>query len=492
MFSVTFLGQEISVEDALRLSTGSNFGTARFKGMSGAYGAVGGDLSAINLNPAGSIFFNNNYGTISLSNYYIKNNSTYFNKKSSEYDNSLDINQVGLVFVFKDATSKNNWNKFSLAFNYENTNNLNNSIFSKGTNPYNSIGNYFLNFAQGNVNLNTLDNLNFYDLSFNEQQAYLGYNAYLFDPDSLNPDNTSYTSNVPAGGNYYQENYIQSVGYNGKLAFNFSSVYMDKIALGLNLNSHFVNYQKDFLVYEYNSNPLNDGHSTISEIKFLNQLYTYGSGFSFNLGSIVKLTNDFRIGLSYESPTWYRVTDELNQKLSTYSINNPDNIEKPVAYEGTVIYLPYTIKTPSKWTGSLAYIFGNKGLISADVSTRNYANTIFKPENDTPLFILNQQIKNELGNALEFKLGTEYKIKKFSLRAGYRFEESPYKRNSLMGDLHGYSGGLGYNFGNSRLDFAYSHDYRNFNQAFLSSGVYDTAKIKRYNNHITFSYSVNF
>ena len=44
-------------KDALRYSTEDLTGTARFKGMSGAFGAIGGDFSAININPAGSSVF---------------------------------------------------------------------------------------------------------------------------------------------------------------------------------------------------------------------------------------------------------------------------------------------------------------------------------------------------------------------------------------------------------------------------------------------------
>ena len=44
--------------DALRYSTEELTGTARFKGMSGAFGALGGDPSAFNINPAGSAVFN--------------------------------------------------------------------------------------------------------------------------------------------------------------------------------------------------------------------------------------------------------------------------------------------------------------------------------------------------------------------------------------------------------------------------------------------------
>ena len=63
---------------------------------------------------------------------------------------------------------------------------------------------------------------------------------------------------------------------------------------------------------------------------------------------------------------------------------------------------------------------------------------------------------NMLTTASEVRLGTEYKIKKVSLRAGYRWEQSPYKDGKTIGDLTGYSGGLGFNFGTTKLDLAYA------------------------------------
>jgi hypothetical protein len=62
---------------------------------------------------------------------------------------------------------------------------------------------------------------------------------------TLNADsnNTVYNSNVPGGGNYYQENTIITEGYNGKLSFNATS-YKDKLYIGINLNSHFTDFRK--------------------------------------------------------------------------------------------------------------------------------------------------------------------------------------------------------------------------------------------------------
>jgi long-subunit fatty acid transport protein len=59
------------------------------------------------------------------------------------------------------------------------------------------------------------------------------------------------------------------------------------------------------------------------------------------------------------------------------------------------------------------------------------------------------------------RIGAEYKIEK--LRAGYRIEQSPYKNKTTVGDLTGYSGGLGYNFGSTKIDssYAYAKEIRN-------------------------------
>ena len=113
--------QEIS--DALRYSVDNLNGTARYRSMSGAFGALGGDLSSINVNPAGSAVFNNNQLGLTISNYNTKNNSNYFGTQTSDSENSFDLNQAGGVFVFKNKNKlycrlfpKNSFAK--IQFNY--------------------------------------------------------------------------------------------------------------------------------------------------------------------------------------------------------------------------------------------------------------------------------------------------------------------------------------------------------------------------------------
>ena len=470
--------------DAIRYSQDNLNGTARFRAMSGAFGALGGDLSSINVNPAGSVIFSNNQLGFTLNNAFVTNKANYFGSSATETDNSIDLNQAGGVFVFKNLEKTSNWKKFSFAINFENTNNLNNSIFSAGTNPTNSIANYFLYYANG-VPLNVLENSSYDQLGHGEQQAFMGYQGYIINPLNTNPNNTNYNSNVPGSGNYYQENTVTSKGYTGKLSFNAATSYKDKFYFGLNLNSHFVDFRQSSRFYEDNNAPLTNNY-TVSRVQFDNDLYTYGTGFSFQLGTIAKVTKQLRIGAAFESPTWLRLNDEFFQKLIGVSANSTSELAPDVVDPKVINYYePYKLQTPSKWTGSMAYIFGKKGLISIDYAVKDYSSTRFKPSNDSYYRGLNNTLSNLLNKTKELRIGAEYKIQAWSLRAGYREEESPYKNKTTIGDLKGHSAGIGYNFGGSKLDLSYATFKRNTQQGFFEKGLTDGASINSKNSTVT-------
>ncbi len=479
--SIMTVAQEITTADALRYAINNMNGTARFRGMSGAFGAVGGDLSAMNINPAGSLFFNNNFASATITSFNQNNNANYFGTRTKENFSTLDLNQIGAVLVFNNTAENSDWDKISVGLNYDNTNNFDNRIFTAGRNPINSISKYFVD--QANFVTNT---------PFNDTQFDMGFETYIINPSDGNPN--VYVSNVSPGGNYYQDFFATTNGYNGKITANIATSYKNKLFLGINLNAHFTDYITTSRLYEFNENPENPNtQPTVREIVFDNQLSTYGSGFSFNLGAIYKLNDSFRVGASYESPTWYQLNDELIQDLYTFgNINVPTGNENRF-YEGPIFVFPtYRLRTPSKITGSAAYIINKKGLISIDLAKKDYSNTEFKNTNLNNFRELNSQMSTELKNAYEVRIGGEYKIKQWSLRGGYRFEESPYETGDIVGDLTGYSAGVGYNFGESRLDVSYANSHRNYNQNLISSGMTDAARIRNVQNNVTVTYSINF
>ena len=496
--------QEIS--DAVRYAQDNLTGTARFRAMSGAFGAVGGDLSSLSVNPAGSAIFTNNQVGITLSNQNTKNNSNYFGTQTSDKDNSFILNQAGGVFVFNDRNPRSGWNKIAIGASYETTNNFDNNIFSAGTNPTHSVDQYFLEYANygngGNpvpfqlINSSNYSyvyrnlgsnypNSQYPNLSgFSAQQAYLGYQGFIINPTSNDP-NSSYQTNVPTGGNYYQDNSVYERGYNSKISFNIATSYKDRLYLGANLNVHVTDYRRSSTFYESNKNPLTPAE-TISNLTFNNDLYTYGNGFSFQLGAIAKVTEAFRLGLAYESNTWYELYDEVSQSLytTTQAANGPENYAD--IYPDVVnVYESYTLQTPGKFTFSGAYVFGKSGLISIDYAIKDYGNAKFKPTGGNGFRDLNSDISDQLTNNGELRVGAEFKIKRLSLRGGYRYEESPYKNKTTIGDLNSYSGGLGYNFGGTKLDLAYSYAERKTNQGFFATGFTDGANITSKLNNVS-------
>ena len=489
VFSVSSIVAQ-GVSDAVRFSHNDPNGTARFSALSGAFGALGGDFSAINVNPAGSAVFLNNQVGFTLSNYSIKNKSNYFGTINNENNNSFDLNQAGGVLVFNDYNPKNDWKKITLGINYENINNFSNSLYAAGVNPSNSIDKYFLSYANENIEseiyLKTLQNSYYENLKYPVQQAFLGYNGYIINPiDESNPNIYKYVSNVPTGGNFYQQNYLESTGYNGKVNFNIATQYKDQFYFGLNLNSHFTDYTHSTSFYESNNNSSDSG---VRSLRFDNDLRTYGDGFSFQLGAIAKVTKEFRLGLAYDSPTWYRLNDELRQTLSSRGFNygNPPNTNlttTTVDSDFVIIYEPYNLRTPGKWTGSLAYIFGKSGLISVDYALKDYSNTKFTPKNEFKN--TNSDLSNLLTTAGELRIGAEYRIKQWSLRGGFRNEQSPYKNGKTIGDLTGMSTGIGYNFGNTKLDLAYSASSRESQNQFFSQGFTDSASVKTKNTSVS-------
>jgi hypothetical protein len=474
--------------DAVRYAQDNTNGTARFRAMSGAFGALGGDMSAININPAGSAVFNYNTITGSLTSYNISNESNYFGTKTKKNDNSFELNQLGGVWVFNSMNPEAKWKKLAVGINYENKNNFDNSIFNRGTNPYHNLSNYFRPYAQG-ITLNTLENAYYEDMSFNAQQAYLGYNAYIFDPlDPDNPNNITYITNpnIASGNPFYQEHSIATSGFNGKLTVNFASQYSKWLYLGMNLNIHFTDYITSVSFYEEYNSPSATG---LQAVRFNDERYTYGAGFSLNVGAIAKVTEALRLGVAYESPTWYSLQDEVTQNIASTCIDCDGTGTRTFITDPGLTFVQddYSLRTPAKYTGSLAYVFGKVGLLSVDLAAKDYGSTSFSDRYaDT-----NEDIEEQLGWAREVRVGAEVRIKAVSLRGGFRYEESPYKDNT-MSDLKGFSTGIGFAFGNSRLDLAYNYFKREMNVNPLNSTFFPSAaRVNSNNNNVSLSYTLD-
>ncbi|WP_229719633.1 OmpP1/FadL family transporter [Winogradskyella haliclonae] len=469
--SMSFVNAQ-DITDALRYANDEIGGTARFRAMGGAFGALGGDISAININPASSAVFAQSKASFTLGLSAKNNDVNYFNINRSSEDNSFNLGQGGGVFVYASNNPNTKWNKFSLGIAYDRTGDFSDSWIASGVNTNTSIAEYFNGFANG-LRLDEISalpgetiNEAYADIGsvfgFGHQQAFLGFESFILEPVADVDDNIDYDSNI-VGGNYNQRYALASTGYNGKMAFNFAAQYDERINIGVNINAHFLNYERSTVFDETNSN----AGSTVTAVGFDNTLLTTGTGVSFQIGSIVKLTNEFRVGLTYNSPTWYRINDETTQFLQT----TVDGFSNPIVISPNIIniYPAYRLRTPGKVTGSLAYVFGDRGLLSFDYSRKDFSDTVFRPTDDPFFAFQNDEISSLLGVSNTYRIGGELRHKQFSFRGGYRMEESPYIDDTFVGDLTAYSLGFGYKFGDFAIDIAYSQAERERNEFLYSN-----------------------
>lgn len=410
-------------------------GTARYTAMSGAFGALGGNLSAGNINPAGLAFFNSSEISITLDKRSTLINSTFYNSSTGYENDKLSFSQGGGVIVFN--TDSDYWNKFALGINITNVNDFDNSYVIKGNSQFSNEV-YFHEIQQG---------------------------ATLYDTvDSQKMSNFTY-------------------GSNSNVAFTVAAKYNKYVTFGGSLISYSIDYNQDINILEKSSD-LND--NTLSAKTYQN-LNTYGGGIGFNFGIIIKPIKNVRVGLSHQTPIWYTLTEDFTEILD---LNLSDDVNA-LPYGDDQRTFDYKLKTPSKTTASLAFILGKQGLISMDYMYKDYSKTKLGPTTDFEGANGNENelLATDLTGVSQIRIGGEFRLKKLSLRAGYHIEDSPYKDTVDTDVIKGYSFGLGFKiFRRSKLDFSYSNDSSTDRYYYINSP--NSAKLNTTNDRITATFTM--
>lgn len=496
VFSFT-ISQGQNTTDGLRYSTEQNIGTARFTALSGAMGALGGDFSAISTNPAGGAVFLNSSLMFSASLFDVENKSNYFNNREKSFSDDVAINQLGGIFVINNSNEESAFKKFTIGLNFTVNKNFDNELYIAGTGNT-SIGDFFLAQAQG-IPLNLLqlqsgesisDLYQYLGESEGDvaQNAFLGYQAFLFDPvDPNNPSNTAYVSNI-SNGSFNQEYAYLSQGYNSKFSINLATQITNDLFFGININTHTIEFDQSSYLLESNGNP----GSTINRVGFENNLSVTGAGISAQVGGIAKVANNLRLGLSFDTPTWFQLSEETTQNLESRRVFEGQTLNEFVDPRIINVYEDYTLRTPGKISASAAYVFGLNGLLSFDYAYKDYSQIEFTPINGPNFNTLNSTIENTLKAVSTYKVGAEFRRNQLSIRGGFHYEESPYIDDSIVGDLMGFSFGGGYNFGRFTCDLAYSRSEQERNQQLYSVGLTDTANINATYSNFVVSLGFNF
>lgn len=446
--TITSYAQALGYQDlALLFSQDDLNGTARFKAMGGAFGALGGDISSINVNPAGLAVFNNSSFTGSFNVRNTAINSNYFGTTNSNQDQFFNLSQAGAVLVFR-SNQKSDWTKFAFGVNYRLSKDFRDSFL-----------------VSGNSNVAT-----FRDFPEDRNVPALDYN-------------------VAEEQRFFND-------YNGETTeFNlaFSAVHNNKLHLGASLNFYDLNFSQQATLTEFN----NDGNGNTLDASLYQENFTTGTGVSLNAGFIYKASQFFRFGLSYQTPTWYSEVIEESNIVNNDGFNGDVEIavsESNLVYDNTSggnffsNNAFYRFRTPSKLTTSTAFVFGKNGLLSLDYVYKNFNNVRLSGQDFSEE---NNFFQNELRNTHSFNVGGEWRFDRLSLRAGYRTEQSPDVLALESDNLSEYSFGGGYNFGNFRLDFAYSNNNRTAPYNFYAGFNVDAANLNIDNRVFTATVSIS-
>lgn len=489
-----------SVADALRYGQTSLEGSARFTAMGGAFGAVGGDLSAIAINPASSSVFS--FSEIGFSVDFNTNNNqvNYFGENTSLENTSLKFSQAGYVFVLNNE-SVGDWTKLSIGLTYQRAHDFDDSFTLNGVNPQKGIHNYFLNYAAGNSlgDISILDGETFFDaylaigetpdLGYQAQQALFGYEGFVINPipldgstDTTDSNIVDYQSNTVIGNNGYRHRLNATTsGKLNRYTINLSSVYQNKLHIGLNINTYNLNYKE---IHDFTESGYGEG-SGVDQINFNNELLTTGSGASFQLGMIYKLSKSYRFGLTLESPTYFRLTDRVRQNLITERSQSEGTVR--LSPEIETVFPTYDLQTPASLKTSFAYVYKDRGLFSIDYTRRDLAQSHFSPEQNDYLRYLNEGISNEYQSTKLLQIGLEYRLNpQINIRYGYVEEDSSIQ--SLDNSRKVRTLGFGYNFGASLLDLSLvKGTVRSFNPLF-TQGLTDRIELIQDQYQLVLSY----
>ena len=489
IISVTQSSQAQSAVDALQVTQRDFKGTARFMSMGGAFTALGGDLSAINLNPAGIGVYRSSEiaATLDIDIQGTKGTSdTYYEKNSQTKAYCNNFGYVGTALL--DHTLQT----FSWGVTYNRLASFDRLVSGYAQPVGTSLTNYIAAFT-GNTPAEDLafgTNYNPYIDSNCDWLSILAYNSYLIN--NVNGSDTQYRGLFQAGTDGDSCLMVHEKGYVDNYEFTFGGNFADIVfwGLGIGINDlrylRYTNYSEimtNAAVYAENSpSGITPGKA---EYYLDNNKIITGTGWNLSFGLIAKPIQELRIGASIISPTWYNLSESYFATVDYAITPTNTRFESLDGYEYTEdADFNWRLRSPWRFNIGAAGVISNKAIISFDYELQAYPDMTMK--NATydkwgyitgyaPNNFINENIRQYTQNASNIRLGVEYRITpSFSARLGYNLQTSNINSEyqnakaeiitsgtdpsfSLDKTTNYISAGLGYRFGGFYADATYVH-----------------------------------
>ena len=473
-------------------------GTARYMGMGGAFGALGGDISTLSQNPAGIGVYRSNEIVTTLGIAGI----------SAETKTSVNVNNNLTKFVFDNVGIIGTFNtgkdlgivSYNFGFAYNRRNSYDQTYRVQYSNLRSSVTNYIADKSFG-IRENDLAGADVqsgdaYDINGLPWLSILGYESLLMSPQE-NPEggyyDDSYEGLFGAKATGSGSLYVRERGRTNEYTFNFGGNVSNVVYFGIGLGIMDLDYEmisshdenlfntsgfvpKKEKIEEPDKYEIYNYPITASNFSLWNRLKTEGTGFNVKLGLIARVTDYWRLGLAFHTPTYYSMSDyymaSVDNAYTYVNTNVNETLSERDVTDSPEGRYDYSLVTPWKFMASTAFIIGKKGIVSFDYEYTAYDKMSLSETDGLEMNDVNDDISSYFKAGHTFRVGGEYRITpQLSARLGYANQLSPMKvstgdaltlaglarRSTLDRGTQYYTCGLGYRFGIFYADMAYIH-----------------------------------
>jgi len=401
-------------EDALRTSETFPRGNARFMSMSGAMGALGGNASAIGVNPAGSAIARSGVLEITPAFTYIKSENHFQGNYNRRFETAFRVPNFSLMFA-RETPDAGVLSGISYGFAVNNQNIFDASVRYDTKNATSSFSDEALWAAEQAGDIERFDPF-----------TNLFYKTYLIDQN----DDGAFFSDFRGGGTQYGQRQITRIDRSGgknEYLFNFGLDFSQYVYVGADLSIQGINHTRIFTVEEQCPQ---ENFEFLNGFTYRSNLAISGNGLMGKFGFIARPVEYIRLGLAYHTPTKFFLTEKETQRVKSSfykSIFDDDNVVW--GDESTTNEYDYSITTPGKTVASLGVVFKNVAMLGIDYESINYGNAYIDSRFDAFAYAdENDGIKENLTRVDNLKIGAEAIYGMYSFRLGTALYGNPYEK----------------------------------------------------------------
>jgi hypothetical protein len=429
--------------DALRYSQTYFSGTARAMSLGGAMTALGGDLSAMSVNPAAcGVFKTTNFAfTTGFNNLEAKSTFNGNSETDNKYKFALD--NIGIATAYKTG-SETGLVSLNFGIAYNRSNNFDRNMIIGGINPGGSM-----------LSTSLPDD-------GTAKDGLLGYSFFTQLANSTHLMDTLSRSAMGAPNMWGDVLYdywgqrvrrtVTTTGGMGQTDLTFGGNVNNKFYFGIGVGLVTLTQEEKIIHTETNTND----NLILRNYSYTQNIKTTGSGYNIKLGFIYTPVEYFRFGASLHTPTFLSFTDKIDGAMVANYTQPLQKYGNATNYSGSLddVYSS-DLTTPTKLTAGIAFMKKELGFISFDIERIDYTKAKLRADN-YDFEWENKAIKDQFKAVTNFKVGAEMKVGAVSVRGGAAYYDSPYTdEKRKKADLLSFSGGIGVNTGGFFIDFAY-------------------------------------